>query len=139
MDVASIAGGLTAILAPLLPYLLKLGDKAAEETGAQVGGDAWNLAKSIWTRIGPRLSEKTASQEVVADVAANPVDHDTQAALRLQLKKLLTAHPDLAQFVVDELSASPQAAVAVTGDRNVTITGSNSGSTIITGDHNHTS
>ena len=33
MDIVALAGAVTTVLAPLLPYLLKAGETAAEETG----------------------------------------------------------------------------------------------------------
>ncbi len=41
----------TTFLAPFLPYLLKAGEKAAEEVGKKLGADAWEKAKSLWGRL----------------------------------------------------------------------------------------
>lgn len=38
MDIGALASSLTTALVPLLPYLLKAGEKAAEETGKTVAG-----------------------------------------------------------------------------------------------------
>lgn len=80
---------LTKLLTPFLPYLLKLGDKAAEETAKKLGVDAWEKAKVIWTKLRPQVQVKPAAQEAVEDVVKSPEDEDAQAALRQQLKKLL--------------------------------------------------
>ena len=50
MDPVSLAGTLTGFLAPLLPYLLKGGEKAAEEVGKKIGGAAWDKATALWAR-----------------------------------------------------------------------------------------
>lgn len=46
MDAQSIQQ-LTAFLAPFLPYLLKIGEKAAEEGGKRFGTAAWEQAKAL--------------------------------------------------------------------------------------------
>jgi L-fucose isomerase-like protein len=70
----------------------------------------------------------------VQDVVAVPQDGDAQAALRLAVRKLLAADPqllaDVAQMVQQE--APRQRA----GDRSVVIGGSQSGGTNVTGDSN---
>ena len=48
-----------AFLAPMLPYLLKAGEKAAKEAAQAVGKGAWDCAKAIWTRLGPNLASFT--------------------------------------------------------------------------------
>ncbi|MGC8947463.1 MAG: hypothetical protein ACP5N6_15060, partial [Anaerolineae bacterium] len=54
-------------LTPLLPYLLRAGEKAAEETGRRIAGDAWEQAKSIWGRLMPGLKRRPAAQEALQD------------------------------------------------------------------------
>ena len=55
MDIGALASSLTTALVPLLPYLLKAGEKAAEETGKTVAGQSWEWAKSLWTKLKPSL------------------------------------------------------------------------------------
>ena len=86
---------LTKLLSPFLPYLLKLGDKAAEETAKKLGVDAWEKAKAIWVKLHPKVEAKPSAQEAVQDVAQAPEDEDALAALRQQLKKLLKEDPTL--------------------------------------------
>ncbi|NJK52807.1 MAG: hypothetical protein HC936_08170 [Leptolyngbyaceae cyanobacterium SU_3_3] len=85
MDVAI----LTAFLTPFLPFLTKLGEKAAESAAGKLGTDAWEKAKALWTKLHPKLEEKEAAKEAVDDVVKNPEDADLQTVLRMQLKKLL--------------------------------------------------
>ncbi len=65
-------------------------------------------------------------------------DPDAQAALRLQLKKLLSEEPALAEEVARLWEQVQAAGVTATagGDRSVAIGGSVTGSTIVTGDRN---
>ena len=44
MDIATLAKDVTRFLPPYLPYLLKAGEKTAEEAGKELGGDAWERA-----------------------------------------------------------------------------------------------
>jgi hypothetical protein len=86
---------LTKLLSPFLPYLLKLGDKAAEEAAKKLGADTWEKAKAIWIKLHPKVEAKPSAQEAVQDVAQAPEDEDALAALRQQLKKFLKEDPTL--------------------------------------------
>lgn len=99
MDVATVTKEVVVFLAPFLPYLLKAGEKAAEEAGKKLGGDAWEQAKALWDKLRPKVEAKPAAQEAVQDAVAAPDDPDAQAALRLQLKKLLAGDETLAQEI----------------------------------------
>ena len=138
MDIGALASSLTAALVPLLPYLLKAGEKAAEETGKAVAGQSWEWAKSLWTKLKPEVEAKPAALEAAHDAAQSPEDEDLQAALRVQLKKLLTEDQSLAEEVSRWLDQGQAAGITVTasGERSVAIGGKVKGSTIVTGDQN---
>ena len=109
MDVVT----LTAFLAPFLPTLLKLGSKAAESiatkageiTGTQLTEAALNKAKAIWEKLHPQVAARSSAQEAAEDLAKDPDDADSQAALRVQLKKILEADPDLAAAIAQILKS----------------------------------
>jgi hypothetical protein len=84
------------------------------------------------------VQAKPAAQEAAQEVARNPQDTDAQAALRLQLKKILTEDQALARELVPLVQSLQQTRISViaSGDRSVATGGSISGSTIITGDVN---
>jgi hypothetical protein len=88
MDEATVLRDLVDFLRPFLPYLLKAGEKAAEETAKKLGADAWERAKTLWGKLRPKVEAKPSIREAVEDAAAAPDDVDAQAALRLQLRKL---------------------------------------------------
>jgi hypothetical protein len=138
MDIGTIASSLTTALVPLLPYLLKAGEKAAEETGKAVAGQSWEWGKSLWTKLKPKVEAKPAALEAAQDVAQAPEDEDLQAVLRVQLRKLLTEEQSLAEEVSRWLEQGRAAGITVTasGERNVAIDGDVKGSTIVTGDRN---
>ena len=138
MDIVVLANSLTTVLAPLLPYLLKAGENVAEETGKAVAGQSWEWAKSIWTKLKPKVEAKEAALEAAQDVAESPGDEEAQVALRRQLRKLLTEDQSLAEEVSQWLDQGKAAGITVTasGERSVAIGGDVKGSTIITGDQN---
>ena len=47
-DPNEIARQIVQFLAPFLPYLLKAGEKAAEEAGRRLGAAAWEQAQALW-------------------------------------------------------------------------------------------
>ncbi len=99
MDVQTLAKKAAAFLAPFLPYLVMAGGEAAKEAGKKFGEAAWEQAKALWGKLRPKVEAKPAAQEAVQDIAAAPDDPDAQAALRLQLKKLLAEDETLAAEV----------------------------------------
>jgi hypothetical protein len=42
---------LTTLLIPCSPFLIKLGEKAAESASSKIGTDAWETAKKIWDKL----------------------------------------------------------------------------------------
>jgi hypothetical protein len=99
MDPISLAVIAAAVLPRALPYLLKLGgamgDSLAKEAGEKFGPEAWESAKSIWSRIGDTLLKKPAGKVAVDDVAKAPEDGDNVASLRKEIRKLLEEDPTL--------------------------------------------
>lgn len=95
MDIAVIV----KFLAPCLPFLMTMGNKAAEGASQKVGEDVWNRAKVIWAKLQPKIEAKEAAKEAAEDVAKNPDDEDLQVSLRVQLKKILEADTELAEEI----------------------------------------
>ncbi|MEH1836033.1 MAG: hypothetical protein V7L29_29280 [Nostoc sp.] len=95
MDIAL----LVKFLAPCLPFLLNVGNKAVEKASKKVGEDVWNKAKAIWAKLHPKVEAKEAAKEAATDVAQKPEDEDLQASLRVQLKKILEADTALAEEI----------------------------------------
>lgn len=138
MDLVALTQAVTTTLVPLLPYLLKAGEKVAEEAGKKIAGNSWDWAKELWAKVRPAIEAKPAALEAAQDVAQTPDDQDAQAALRVQLKKLLTDDQALAGEVNQWWERAQAAGISVTasGERSVAIGGDVSGSNIITGDSN---
>ncbi|MEZ2240662.1 MULTISPECIES: hypothetical protein [unclassified Microcoleus] len=118
---------LVSFLAPFLPFLIKVGEQASEEAGKQLGSDAWAKAKKIWEKLQPKVDNKPI-QEAITDVASQPEDADFQAALRVQLKKMLNQDTDLSNELDllmqrDSLDTASTTKIEqrITGDRNKTV------------------
>ncbi len=91
---------LTAFLSPFLPFLVKLGEKAADTAAGKFGEDAWNKAKAIWSKLHPKLEAKKDVKVVAELVAADPENEPRQALLQAELKTLLEENPDLAEAII---------------------------------------
>ena len=96
MDVIVLARSITVFLSPFLPYLIKAGEKAAEDVGSQLGTDAWQKAKALWSKLYPKMADKPAAIEAAQDVVKTPEDEDAVASLRQQIKKILSSDELLA-------------------------------------------
>lgn len=126
---------LVALLAPVLGYLLKAGETAADEAARALGGEAWGYAKRLWAKLRGGVEGRPAALEAAQDVAARPEDERARAALELQLEKVLAADPELAREVVGVLGEARAAGVVAVGERSVAVSG-DVGGTIVTGDQN---
>jgi len=136
MDIGALATSLTTALVPLLPYLLKAGEKAAEETGKTVANQTLEWGKSLWSKLKLEVEAKPEALEAAQDIAQNSDDQDAQAAFRRQLRKLLTEDQSLAEEVSRWLEQGKAAGntVTVSGERNIAIGGDAKGNTFVTGD-----
>jgi hypothetical protein len=123
---------LTAFLTPFLPFLLKLGniaaEKAAETAAGKFGEDAWTKAKAVWEKLHPKIEAKAAAKEAATNLATTPEDEELQTALRVQLKKLLESDAALAEaiaqiFQADAPDGTPGTQIVqnVTGNQNQVI------------------
>lgn len=123
MDIAL----LVKLLAPCLPFFLKLGNKATEAAAEKVGKQSAEKAGQIWQRLWPKVKAKEAAKEAAEDVAQDLEDADSAAALRRQLKKLLESDAALAAEVEALLKAAEADPAGtwiqqtVTGDNNQVI------------------
>ncbi len=134
MDPTELAQRIGAFLLPLLPYLLKIGDRAAEEVGKKIGGEAWDRAKALWGQ----LAHKERVQKAAEAAAALPENSAIRQGLEAEIARALEEDPAL-RGEIARLWGEAQAAgvtVIASGDRSVAIGGNASGNVIITGDGN---
>jgi hypothetical protein len=138
MDLIVVANEVVLKLTPFLPYLARAGTEVAEAAGKAIGAAAWELSKAIWAKLKPRVDARPAAKEAVADIARDPSDSDTAAALRRQLKKIFEEDPNLLTEIAGLLDEARDGDVIVTasGDGSVAIGGNVNGSSIVTGNQN---
>jgi hypothetical protein len=92
---------LVKFLASCLPFLLNVSNKTGEGASQKLGEDVWRKAIVLWGKLQPKVEAKEAAQEAAMDVAKNPEDEDSQAALRQQLKKILERDSSLAAEIAE--------------------------------------
>jgi len=94
-DLNEIARQIVQFLAPFLPYLLRAGEKAAEEAGRKLGAAAWEQAGTLWAR----LRRKKNVEQVAQTVAALPDNQALREALREEIARALEEDPALREEV----------------------------------------
>ena len=121
MNVAELAERVTALLTAAMPYLQKAGDEASGEAGQQLDRGVWEAAQALWQRLRPKLETRPAAMDAVADLVSDPRDPDLQAALRVQLKKILADDTDLAAALahLPAVAITPTFYSAQASDRGV--------------------
>ncbi|HEX3145448.1 MAG TPA: hypothetical protein VHQ64_15855, partial [Pyrinomonadaceae bacterium] len=135
MDLTALTHTIATTLAPALPYLLKGATKAGEEASKKIGADTWEWTRKLWSRLRTKVEANPAALQAAHEVSLTPDDADLQAALRVQLKKLLKEDQALAgeaEQWFEKATAAGVIAIA-SGERSVAIGGDVSGSNIITG------
>ena len=99
METALIASLLTSALTPVLPYLLKGGEKAIEEAGKKIGSDAWDKSKTIWNKLFPTVQEQSDVLLAAETAASSPNDLLARNELNSKLKRILDSDPELARIL----------------------------------------
>ncbi|SRR6266542_6646130 len=137
MDINTLVQGVSAILVPALPYLTEFSGNMAESAAEKIGEDLWEGGKMIWGKLKRFFESHPAALEAAKDVIVAPDDGDAQAALRQQLKKIISGDRSLASELEQLLSQLQRQNVTViaSGERSVAGQSFNN-SVIITGDGN---
>jgi hypothetical protein len=107
---------LVALLAPLLPSLLKLGDRALEKAGEKAADGAVAAAHKLWAKLWPRLRSTRRGAGAVHGLAEQPDDDDLRAALEAEVDTLLRHNNGLRQDVARLLSDLRP--IEIRGDHN---------------------
>ena len=122
----------TAQLKPFLPALLGyVTSGIAGGVLQRAGEDAYNRSSELWARLRGKRSQL---DETAEELARNPDDTDVEVAFRYQLRKLLEENQGLSEEL-QNLFPVQLSSTTVVGDRNITVAGSVTGSTLNTGDH----
>jgi hypothetical protein len=99
---------LTALLTPCLPFLMKLGQKAAESASSKIGEDTWNTAKKIWDKLHLKIEAKEDARIAAQQLAARPDSETRKALFQEELETLLEENPDLADEIAQILQEKPE-------------------------------
>jgi hypothetical protein len=103
MDTGATAAGLVSVIAPFLKGFMGGVRDEAEEAGEAAGGKLRAFAARIWRSLEPDVERTPAALQAAQEVADQPDDEDWQAALRVQLRKLLEEDPALAEELASTL------------------------------------
>jgi hypothetical protein len=98
----------TTVVGFLSPYLVKAGEAIAKK----IGEDIYHVLKA-------RFSNRPAAQEALTDLEQAPNDADLQAALRVQLRKLLREDEVFAKQVRDMLDDAGKTEAGAMTIRNI--------------------
>jgi hypothetical protein len=115
-----------ATVALLSPYFAEAAKQGAAQLGKQAADKVGDLI--AWLRA------KLSGHEALIDLGHRPENPDRQAALRVQIEKLLEQEPDLlgplARLVEEARATAPGVSTVQTGDRNIAGTNVGTGNTI---------
>lgn len=100
---------LTALLSPCLPFLMKLGEKAAESASGKIGEDSWNTAKKIWDKLHPKIEAKEDAKIAAEQLAAKPESEARKAVFQEELETLLKENPGLAEAIAKIMQEGTEA------------------------------
>jgi len=109
-----------ALLSLLTPYLIKAGEKAAEEVGKALP----QRAAQLWQALRQKFDAKPAAAEALTDLAHNPEDPDTQAAFRKEARKAAEQDPAWLQQMtglLQQAQREAQQTLKITGDDNTIV------------------
>ncbi len=99
----SLAQQIAAFLMPLLPYLAQAGEKAAEEIGKKMAGEAWEQAKALWGK----LRRKKKIEQVAQTAFALPDNQTLREALAEVVQQVLAEGGNKIQDIVQEAEGGP--------------------------------
>src|SRR5258708_4955769 len=125
MDPVTLAKDIVPYLTTLLPYLLKAGEKAAEEAGKNLAGAAWEKTKALWAKLHPKVEANPLALAAVNKAAESPKDERIQSTLNWQLEDILKEDSALLREISKlwEETKATGINVAAMGDRSVAIGG----------------
>lgn len=102
-NLTQLAEQAVRLLVAALPLLLPAAQKVAEGAAQKVGADLTDAARRKIADLWAKLRRQPEITAAAHDLAANPDDPKALAALRLQLKKALSADATLARELAEIL------------------------------------
>jgi len=117
-----VSGELATLAVDVSPYVTA----AVGAYGTAVLGKIRDEAADATVGLGRRILHRIFGThgrgdlpEAVADLAADPSDPDLQAALRVEIRRILAADPALVSEVRGMLDAAAAITVTASGDRSI--------------------
>jgi hypothetical protein len=107
MDIALLVN----LLAPALPVLLGLGQKAIDKGAEKLGEKgAEGLVGKMWQMLKPKVEAKPGALDIAKDVVNDPENKGAISSLEYQLQKILEApeNKDLAAEIAKLLAESEE-------------------------------
>jgi hypothetical protein len=104
--ISVLAGTATSFL---VSYLTKLTEGIATETGKKAGGLAWDKAREFYLVLKERFTSEPAASKIFQAIERSPHDSDTQAALRFQLKDMMSIDETVARKLASLLKEADDA------------------------------
>lgn len=132
MGLLEQAAAITTQLKPALPTLLGFVTGGIATGALQRAGEGlYTSTGEMWARL---RGKRPQLDEAAEELAQNPDDADAEASFRYQLRKLLEENQELAEELQRLLPAQPSSTMVV-GNRNITVAGGATRSTLNTGDN----
>ena len=125
MDPATTAATIVTVLSPHLPELWRLGDKFAEGMVKKLGEKAAESITHLWQKLRGQADQQPALKSALGDLAQAPGDADFQAALRVQLRKLILGDPRLGMELAELTTKTVKTTIIqkIRGDGNIVSAG----------------
>lgn len=101
--VLELAQKVVVFLLPILPYLLKVGEKATEEIGKKIGSEAWDKAKSLWGKLGRKDKVKTAAEAAVALPDNSAIQQGLETEIARALEEDTALREEVAEVVQSDV------------------------------------
>jgi len=114
--IAALAGGAVKILSP---YLSELASGALDKAKDVAGSEAVAHAKDIFEAIRSKFSGTPAAEEALEDLKKAPEDDDSQATVRVQLKKQLESDETFAASLAELLKRADSAGAGAVFNTNI--------------------
>jgi hypothetical protein len=111
VDPAIIATAVVSIISPFLSAFMRGLTDSAESAGEEAGGKLRELASGLWKRLRSQVEEHPAAKEAAEDLAQDPDNEESAAALRIQIRKMLEADGTLSRDVEASLAEGQQAGI----------------------------
>ena len=93
LDAGQLAKELSAMLIPLLPYLVKglkiSGEELAKALGKKVGEEIPTAISELWRKLDTKLRNEPGSYDVIQKVIDEPQDADASTLLEAQVRDAL--------------------------------------------------